>query len=158
LDYFVESFRPVPRLSQRFFDAARLKPRGRDDQLSDRHRNLASSVQTHVENVLCEIANSQRKRTGEDSLYLSVGLGVNSLVNAAVEQRAGFKRIFVQPAAGNAGCSIGAALYTWHQTLGNSDRVYQMEHAFLGPRFDDDAIKRVLDNCKISYEYFLTED
>jgi carbamoyltransferase len=85
-------------------------------------------------------------------------VALNSLINSAVERRAGFKRIFVQPAAGNAGCSVGAALYTWHQTMGNAERSYQMEHAFLGPQFDDDSIKIVLDNCKIAYEYYLTED
>ena len=66
--------------------------------------------------------------------------------------------MFVQPAAGNAGCSVGAALYLWHQVLGNRDRVYEMRHAFLGPQFNDEAIKGVLDNCKLLYEYFLTED
>ena len=60
--------------------------------------------------------------------------------------------------AGNAGCSIGAALYVWHQMLGNRERVYRMEHAFLGPQFNEEEIKSMLDNCKLAYEYFLTED
>jgi carbamoyltransferase len=99
-----------------------------------------------------------REKTGEDSLCFGGGVALNSLVNSAIERRAGFKRLFVQPAAGNAGCCLGAALYVWHHVLGNDERPYRMEHAFLGPQFDEEAIKRVLDNCKISYEYFLTDD
>jgi carbamoyltransferase len=158
LDHFDESFRPAPPLSPHFFESIRLRARHKDEPIGDRHRNLAASVQTHVENVLCDIADRHRKKTGEDSLCLAGGVALNSLVNSAVERRAGFKNIFVQPAAGNAGCSIGAALHAWHQTMGRTERAYQMEHAFLGPKFDSDSIKKVLDNCKIPYEYYLTED
>src|SRR5262249_13118333 len=111
-----------------------------------------------IEDVLCEIASRHREQTGEDNLCLAGGVVLNSLANSAVEHRSGFKRLFVQPAAGNAGCSIGAALYAWHHVLGNNERTYQMQHAFLGPQFSDDEIKGVLDNCKLLYEYFLTED
>ena len=99
-----------------------------------------------------------RERTGEADLCLAGGVALNSLANSAVERRAGYKRLFVQPAAGNAGCSIGAALYVWHQVLGNVERAYEMRDAFLGPRFSDDQVKSVLDNCKLDYEYCLTED
>src|SRR5262249_27557003 len=157
LSYFSESFRPGPQMSSKFFESAGLKPRDKDDPLTDKHRNLAASVQSHLEDVLCEIATRHRRATGEESLCLVGGVALNSLANSAVERRAGFKRIFVQPAAGNAGCSIGAALQVWHQQNSAASN-QKMEHAFLGPQFDDNAIKGVLDNCKISYEYFLTED
>ena len=107
---------------------------------------------------MCEVATRHREQTGEASLCLAGGVALNSMANSAIERRSGYERIFVQPAAGNAGCSVGAALYVWHETLGNRERVYKMDHAFLGPRFDDQEIKSVLDNCKISYQYFLTED
>ena len=158
LDYFNDSFQGTPSLSSRFFERADFKPRAKDEPLAARHRNIARSLQARVEDVLCEIAARYRERTAEENLCLAGGVALNSLANSAIERRAGFNRLFVQPAAGNAGCSIGAALYVWHEEMGNAERIYSMEHAFLGPQFDEEEIKSVLDNCKISYEYFLTED
>jgi len=158
LGYFEPSFRGAPLLSEAFHDRAGLKAREKDEPVTQRHRNLAASLQARAEDVLCEIALRFRERSGEENLCLAGGVALNSLINAAVERRAGFKRMFVQPAAGNAGCALGAALFVWHQVLGNTERAYKMEHAFLGPQFDEEEIKSVLDNCKLGYEYFQTED
>ena len=158
LDYFDPSSGGTLMLSDRFYERAGLKPRAREEPIAQKHRHLAASVQARIEDVLCEMALRHREQTGEQDLCLAGGVALNSLANSAVERRAGFQRLFVQPAAGNAGCSIGAALYVWHQVLGNRERVYEMRHAFLGPQFNDEAIKGVLDNCKLSYEYALTED
>jgi carbamoyltransferase len=157
-DYFDLPFGGAPSLSRQFFERAALAPRDKEETLAQNHRDLAASAQQRVEDVLCEIARIHRERTGEENLCLAGGVALNSFANSAVERASGFKRLFVQPAAGNAGCSIGAALYVWHQVMGNRERAYKMEHAFLGPRFSDDDIKGVLDNCKLAYEYFLTED
>lgn len=146
-----------PSLSQEFFDRTRLKPRQKDEPPGRIHRNIARSLQARVEDVLCEIAARHRERTGEEYLCLAGGVSLNSLANAAIERRAGYKRLFVQPSAGNAGCSLGAALYVWHNVLGHAERVYRMEHTFLGPKFDDEEIKNVLDNCKLNYQYFPSE-
>jgi carbamoyltransferase len=108
--------------------------------------------------VLCEIASRHREHSGAENLCLAGGVALNSLAVSEVERRAGFKRVFVQPAAGNVGCAIGAALSVWHQRLGHTERQYEMQHLFLGPKFNEEEIKGVLDNCKIGYEYFLTED
>jgi carbamoyltransferase len=157
-EYFEPSFRGTPALGEKFFERAGISPRAKDDPLTDKHCNLAASLQSRIEDVLCEMAARLRERTGEENLCFAGGVALNSLANAAMERRAGFKRMFVQPAAGNAGCSLGAALYVWHHMLENQKRSYAMRHTFLGPEFDDDEIKSVLDNCKISYEYMLTED
>jgi carbamoyltransferase len=157
-DYLDLVFGGPPALSNRFFEHAGCEPRRRDEAITQGHRNLAASAQRRVEEVLGEMAERHRERTGEENLCLAGGVALNSFANSAVERGAGFKRLFVQPAAGNAGASIGAALYVWHQVMGNGDRLYEMEHAFLGPQFSDDAVKEVLDNCKLAYEYFLTED
>ena len=158
LDYFDPLYSRQPLLSNHFFERAGLKPRHKDDPIMQVHRNIANSLQKQVENVLCEMAIGYRERTGEENLCLAGGVSLNSLANAAIEQRAGYKRLFVQPAAGNDGCCLGAALYVWHDVLGYKDRVYKMEHAFLGPGFGDEYIKEVLDNCKLDYEYVQTED
>ncbi len=158
LEYFDLPFKGVPALGARFYERFGLKPRAKDEPLTERHRNVAASLQTAIEDVMCEVAERHREQTGEESLCLAGGVALNSMVNSAIERRSGYERMFVQPAAGNAGCSVGAALYVWHETLGNRERVFKMEHAFLGPRYDDQEIKSVLDNCKLSYQYFLTED
>jgi carbamoyltransferase len=158
LDYFEQSFRGNPQLSEKFFQSAGIAPRAKDEPLSAKHRNIAASLQARIEDVLCQMAVRYRDDSGEENLCFSGGVALNSLANSAIERRSGFRRLFVQPAAGNAGCCLGAALYVWHTALENKERVYKMEHAFLGPQFDEEMIKRVLDNCKISYEYFLTED
>jgi carbamoyltransferase len=158
LEYFDLPFKGAPAFGARFYEKVGLKPRAKDEPLTEKHCNVAASLQTAVENVMCGVATRHRERAAEENLCLAGGVALNSMVNAAIERRTGYERIFVQPAAGNAGCSVGAALYVWHETLGNRERVYKMDHAFLGPRFDDQEIKSVLDNCKISYQYFLTED
>jgi carbamoyltransferase len=146
-----------PLLAQQFFDRTGLKPREKDEPLCAVHRNIASSLQSCAEDILCEIASRHRERTRKEYLCLAGGVGLNSLANAAIERRAGYKQLFVQPSAGNAGCSLGAALYVWHKVLGRTERVYKMEHAFLGPEFDDEQIKTVLDNCKLDYQYISTD-
>jgi len=158
LDYFDISSKNHPTLSDKFFEKAALKSRLKDEPITAKHRNITASLQSRIEDIVCEMAVHFREKTGEENLCLAGGVALNSLVNAALERRAGYNRLFVQPAAGNAGCSIGAALYVWHQTLGNKERRYQMKHVFLGPQYGDDQIKTVLDNCKISFEYFQTED
>jgi len=156
LEYF--SLAGTPALGDRFFDRLGFPARASDQPITSSHRNLAASVQARIEDVLCETASRHRQRTGETNLCLAGGVALNSLASSAIERRSGFKRLFVQPAAGNAGCSIGAGLYVWHQVLGNRERAYEMRHAFLGPQFSDDQVKGVLDNCKLVYEYCLTED
>lgn len=158
LEYLDSLYRRQPLLSNRFFERTELKPRSTDDPIMGLHRNIACSLQKHIEDVLCEMAIRHRERTGEENLCLAGGVSLNSLANAAIERRAGYKRLFVQPAAGNAGCCLGAALYVWHNVLGYKERVYRMEHAFLGPGFSDEHIKAVLDNCRLSYEYIQSED
>jgi carbamoyltransferase len=158
LDDVEASFKGTARLSEEFCKKLGLTPRPKDTAITQLHRDLAASLQAHLEEVLCEMASRLREKTGEESLCLAGGVALNSLAMSAIERRAGFRKIFVQPAAGNAGCAIGAALNVWHQTLGNTERNYQMQDVFLGPQFGEEEIKSVLDNCKIGYEYFLTED
>ena len=158
LEYFDLSQRRLVSLSERFFREAGLTLRGKDEPITQRHRNIAASLQNRIEDVLCDVATRHRERTREENLCLAGGVALNGLANSAIERRSGYKRLFVQPAAGNAGCAIGSALYVWHQVLGNPDRIHSMRHAFLGPQYNEEEIKNVLDNCKLGYEYFLTEE
>ena len=79
---------------------------------------------------------------------------MNALLVRSLEER--FKRVFVQPVAGNAGTALGAALHAWHNFFGQESKV-PFETLCLGPSFSPPEIKGVLENCKLRFRYLLTE-
>jgi len=117
---------------------------------------VASSLQHACATVVTQFLETWRQRTGATHLCLSGGLFLNSLLVAAVEKGTAFHDIFVQPAAGNAGCALGAAWLAWHQLLGKS-RQEPISHVYWGPSYDAEQVKQVLDNCKAPYRWFRTE-
>jgi carbamoyltransferase len=117
---------------------------------------VASSLQHACAAVVTQFLETWRQRSGAAHLCLSGGLFLNALLVAAVERNTGFDDIFVQPAAGNAGCALGAAWLAWHQLLGKP-RQEPISHVYWGPRFNAEQIKQVLDNCKAPYRWFRTE-
>jgi carbamoyltransferase len=112
---------------------------------------VAAGIQQAVEQRTIEMAGAGR------NLCLAGGLGLNALLVSALERRAGFKNVFVQPAAGNAGTAIGAALEAWHGTYGRGERV-SLGNLCLGPGFTAEEIKQVLENCKLRFKYLLTHE
>src|SRR5262245_16083687 len=120
-------------------------------------RNMAHSLQKHLEHAVLALAESVRREYGVDALCLAGGVSSNSLLVSRLERESGYKHIFVQPAAGNAGCSVGAALFQWHNQL-NQGRPEVLENVFLGPEYSDQEVKPVLDNCKLAYRYIVSED
>jgi carbamoyltransferase len=84
-------------------------------------------------------------------------VALNSLLVSKLERESGYKQIFVQPAAGNSGCSIGSALFQLHNQL-DQGRPEPLEHVFLGPEFSDQEVKPELDNCKLAYRYITSEE
>jgi len=119
--------------------------------------NIASSFQKACELVVTEWLVSLRGQTGTKSLCLAGGLFLNPLLVAAIERQTGFDRIFVQPAAGNEGTSLGAAWLAWHHTL-NRPRIAPMMSLYWGPTYSNGEIKQVLENCKARYRWFDSED
>ncbi|MBI4892529.1 MAG: carbamoyltransferase [Acidobacteria bacterium] len=112
---------------------------------------LAASVQRAAEEMVMELAG-----TGEN-LCLAGGLGLNALLVAALEKSGLWKKVFVQPAAGNNGTAIGAAYQAWHGTHGETRRA-PMTTLCLGPESSPEQIKKVLENCKLRFQYLLTTD
>jgi len=119
--------------------------------------NVASSLEKACELVLSEWLESLRGRTGMKCLCLVGGLFLNPLLVAAIERQAGFEEVFVQPAAGNAGSSLGAAWLAWHQAP-NRPRVSPMTSLYWGPAYSNEEIKQVLENCKAPYHWCDSED
>lgn len=120
-------------------------------------RNMAHSLQKRLEQVVVALAESIRQEYKVDALCLAGGVARNSLMIANLERESGYKNIFVQPATGNAGGSIGSALFQWHNQL-DQGRPEPLEHVFLGPGFTDQQVKPELDNCKIAYRYINSDE
>lgn len=110
--------------------------------VSDAHKALAASLQALLEDGVQRLVRDLHARTGLTDLCLAGGVALNCAMNASLLERTPVKRIFVQPAAGDSGAALGAALYA-HVREGG-DRNWRMDHAFLGPSYGDDAIESVL--------------
>lgn len=113
--------------------------------------SLAAGVQAHLADLLLELVANIRRETGLDQLCLGGGLFYNTYFNTRVARSGVFSRVQVPVNPGNAGLSAGTALAVSGGRAGT--RVRGRTSSFLGPGYDSDAIKRTLDNCKLSYDY-----
>ena len=118
---------------------------------------MASSLQNASVHLVSECLERLLEETGASSVCLAGGVFLNSLLVAELEKRFGLGRVFVQPAAGNAGCALGAAWWVWHEILGKGRRE-AISTLDWGPSFSVEEIKEVLDNCLIRYHWQETEE
>lgn len=118
--------------------------RASEDPLDQRHRDLARSVQAMFEEAVFHLLNAVHRRYGVDALTLAGGCAFNSVMNGRIRALTPFKEIYLQSAAGDAGGAIGSALAVWHGLSPGAERC-RMDHAYWGPRFDDDGIAVLLD-------------
>ena len=114
---------------------------------------IARSAQDFLEETVIELAEAYRIKTGARYLCVAGGVFLNVLLVRALERRTGFDKVFAQPVAGNPGTALGAA-YLAEKRLHGLMRRAPLRHLYLGPRFADDQIKSVLDNCMTVYRYF----
>ncbi len=117
--------------------------RSEGEPLEQRHKDIARSVQAMYEEAFFHLLNVLHARHGGTALCIAGGCGMNSVANGKVTLLTPFKEIYVQSAAGDAGGAIGAAYAVWHELGGERGPV--MEHAYLGPGFDDAAIQTLLE-------------
>jgi carbamoyltransferase len=108
-----------------------------------RHQNLAASLQARLEDVALPLLRRLHGQTRQSNLCLAGGVAFNCTVNGKIFQNTPFERVYIQPAAGDAGLAVGAAFYVWHQILGRP-RSFEMKHAYWGPEFSADAIGKAL--------------
>ena len=119
----------------------RLGPaRKKDEPLTQRHHNIAASMQAALEEVLAAHWSALSEKTGEKNLCLAGGVAFNCLANGKIFEHSPFERVFVQPAAGDAGLSVGAAFAVYHGVLGRP-RVFAMNHAYWGPQFSEQQLR-----------------
>jgi len=117
-----------------------------DQPLEKRHHNLAASMQAALEEVLVAHWSALAKKTQERALCLAGGVAFNCLANGKIFERTPFEHVFIQPAAGDAGLSAGAAFAVVHQVLG-LPRDFVMDHAGWGPEFSPQEIRRAAERA-----------
>ena len=118
-------------------------PRTPESEVTQRDMDLARSVQNVTEEIMLRMTRHVRKESGEKNLCLAGGVALNCVVNGKVLNEGIFDNIWIQPAAGDAGGALGAALFAWHQVQGNPRRATPRDRqkgSYLGPAFDKDAI------------------
>ena len=136
------------------------RPRRPDGELTQRDMDLAASIQLVTEEVMLKIARHVHRETGQANLCLAGGVALNCVGNGRLLREGPFENIWIQPAAGDAGGALGAALWGWHQQLGNA-RVPQpgdsQRGSYLGPEFSGEAIRGELAKFGAVVETFATE-
>lgn len=146
--YFDTSRLTHGAFSEKFYDAVGLNPA--EPVSSAAKRDLAASVHAAVADAVLDLAGDG------DNLCLAGGIAMNALLVQSLEESGRFGEVFVQPASGNAGTSIGGLYHAWHRVLKRRKRT-PMTDLFLGPHYRSEEVKQVLDNCKLRFRYLLTD-
>lgn len=119
--------------------------------LEQMHYDIAHSVQVVLEETVLELLQFLYEKTKADSVCLAGGVALNCVMNARLRDRGPFKNIWVQPAAGDAGTALGAAMWIDAQQRKTEERNYEMEHVYLGPSYLDGEIEQFLQWSKLPY-------
>ena len=135
-------------------------PRKPESEITQREMDLARSIQVITEEVMLKMAHHVRRETGMKKLCLAGGVALNCVANGRVLREVPFDEIWIQPAAGDAGGSLGVALAIWHRYLGKPRKPSRdaMKGSYLGPRDDDEEIKTFLDSNNIAYTKYSREE
>jgi carbamoyltransferase len=159
-DYFNYSA-GLTMTSGRFHDLFGEPPRDAEAKLTQFHMDIAASIQVVTEDVMMRIVRHVHQETGMENLCMAGGVALNCVANGIIQREGPFKNIWLQPAAGDAGGSLGGAQFVWHQ-LWDNPRTPQMPDSqagsYLGPRYTDDEIKVYLDSAGAGYTHYESEE
>lgn len=115
------------------------------------HFNLAHSLQSVLEESVLELTSWLHQETKFDNLCLAGGVALNCVLNARIRDRGPFKNIWIQPASGDSGTALGAALWIDKRIRHNLEKEFVMDHAYWGPEYSDEAIEKFLKWVKVPY-------
>ncbi len=151
--HFLKGLRMTNKKFDNLFGGA---PRIAETPVEARHMDIARSIQTVTEEIMLRLARYARDETGMQNLCMAGGVALNCVANGRILREKIFERIWIQPAAGDAGGALGAALAVWHMYEEHPQaRVIvqpdAMQGAFLGPEFSDDEIEAVLQDHQAVY-------
>lgn len=152
---YISGLRMINRRFERLFG----RPALRADQQPDQFfMDVAASIQKVTEDIMVALCRHAQAVTGEKNLCLAGGVALNCVANEKILQKSGFERLWVQPAAGDAGGALGAALFhdfAFRQAVRSVDgKTDSMKGALLGPSFDDAAVQETLDRRGAVYTKF----
>jgi carbamoyltransferase len=156
---FIDQFRDIVRLESNglyTLQPLRLEERFgpkrlRGSQVEKRHLDIAHSLQKVLEETVLEMARILHRQTRADALCLAGGVALNCVMNARIRDEGPFQKVWVQPAAGDAGTALGAALWIDARERPSAGRGYTMQHAFLGPQFEEKEIEQFMTWSKTPY-------
>ncbi len=150
LSYFSYQFWGYKRCAPKFYEAFG-QPRQTDAPFEERHQDVAAAFQQVLEECGLKMANLLHKRTGADYLVIAGGVALNSVMNGRILRETPFKDVYIMPAAGDNGTSIGAAAVAYHRNLG-LPRTAVHDNPYLGNTYSDEFIESELVRYKLPYQ------
>ena len=161
LDYF-DYLGGETMTNSRFHSLFGALPRKPEEPLTQHYMDVAASAQQVTEMVLERMVRYIQRQTGEENLVLAGGVALNSVANGKILQKGIFRRLWIQPAAGDAGGALGAAFFVWYQILKNPRRVDGIHDAqkgsLLGPSFSESEIRAALQGQPVTYRKLSEEE
>ncbi len=121
------------------------------------HWDVAASIQKVTEEIVLAMVRDLHRRTGMGNLCMAGGVALNCVANGRIVREGPFENLWVQPAAGDAGGALGAALFAYNTVLGKP-RAFQMDHCYWGPHYSDAAIRKYLDARGAPYQTLSREE
>jgi carbamoyltransferase len=140
--------------SEAFHDVFGGPPRNPETDILQRHMDLAASIQSVTEEIMLAMAHEAHRQTGMRNLVLAGGVALNCVANGRLLREGPFDEVWIQPAAGDAGGALGAALFTWYQLLENPrtpESSDSQRGSLLGPRFTSAGIAEWLNDLGVSF-------
>ncbi len=131
-------------------------PRQPGAELTPFYKDVAASLQAMLEEIYFRIVNHLYEKTQLSNLCLAGGVALNSVCNGKLFMQSKFKDVYIQPAAGDGGISLGAAFYVWNAVLGR-ERLFTLENAYTGPSFSDTEIATAIEKHKLDSNYLEEE-
>ena len=130
------------------------------DLLTQFHMDIAASIQIVIEEIILKITKNILTKYKIENLCLAGGVALNCVANGKIQKEKIFKNIWIQPAAGDAGGSLGAALAYWHHELDKPRNVFkdQMKGSYLGPKFENNIIEKELKSLKANYKKYSEDE
>jgi len=150
--YFNRYFRGQEYINNKFISIFG-PPRVRGEAITQRHMDIAASLQKVLEDAVIKMLRHLHKLTNVDNLCFAGGVALNSKMNGLIMKQGPFSNVFIQPAAHDGGCSLGAAYLVKHNILNQTGRESSFS-PYLGDGYTDEEIKDTLNKAKIRYEYY----
>jgi carbamoyltransferase len=130
-------------------------PRKPETKITQREMDIAASIQSVTEDVVMKMVQHVHKETGQKYLCMAGGVALNCVANGRILREGPFEDLWIQPAAGDAGGAMGAALSTWYRYLNNERSIVEgydsQQGSYLGPSFSNEEIKAFLENSGYTY-------